>query len=137
MKQVGLALTLSISIAAVLYYLRSASRVGGDEYNLAKLMNISTAPINLFFGLGFAVCLFFAIWALPTWQAKLKWLGTVFLGSAVTGALLFFADNYVISQVNAGNQWFRPVLGYAFPVFLVIVLALTGIWVWYTRQKKL
>jgi hypothetical protein len=33
-KQIGLVLTLSISIAPVLYYLRSAARVGGDEYEL-------------------------------------------------------------------------------------------------------
>ena len=134
-KQIGLALTLSISIAALLYYLRSASRVGGDEYELSKLMNISAMPINIFFGLGFALCLFIAVRELQTWQTLLKWLGTVFVGSAVTGTLLFFADNYVISQVNAGNPWFSAVLGYAFPVFLVNVLAFLGIWVWFTRQK--
>jgi len=136
-KQIGLALTLSISVAAGLYYLRSSSRVGGDEYELAKLMNVPAAPINIFFGLGFALCIFLAVRALPTWQTRLKWLWTVFLGSAATGALLFFADNYVISQVNAGNPWFQPVLGYAFPVFLINILAFVGLWVWYTRQKKL
>ena len=136
-KQIGLALTLSISIAAVLYYLRSASRVGGDEYELAKLMNISAMPVNIFFGLGFAFCLFIAVRQLPTRQTLLKWLGTVFVGSAATGALLFFSDNYVISQVNAGNPWFRAVLGYAFPVFLVNILAFVGLWIWYTHQKRL
>ena len=136
-KQIGLALTLSISFVAVLYYLRSASRVGGDEYELAKLMNIPSAPINIFLGLGFGLCLFLAIRDLPTWQTRMKWLGTVFLGSAATGALLFFADNYVIAQVNAGNPWFRPVLGYAFPVLLVNILAFAGLWVRYTRQEKM
>ena len=136
-KQIGLALTLSISIAAVLYYLRSASRVGGDEYELAKLFGMSTAPINIFFGLGFGLCLILAIRELPGWKNTLRWLGTVFLGSAATGALLFFLDNYVISQVNAGNPWFQPVLGYALPVFLVNILAFVGLWVWYTRKKKL
>ena len=133
-KQIGLVFTLSISIAAVLYYLRSSSRVGGDEYELAKLMNIPSAPINIFLGLGFGLCLFFAVRALPTWQNIMRWLGTVFLGSAATGALLFFADNHVIAQVNTGNPWFHPVLGYAFPVLFVNILAIVGIWAWYTRQ---
>lgn len=133
-KQIGLALTLSISIAAVLYYLRSGSRVGGDEYELAKLMNITTAPLNILLGLGFALCLFIAIRTLPTWQTILKWLGTVFLGSAATGALLFFADSFVIAQVNAGNPWFRPILGYAFPVFFINILVFVSVWVWSTRQ---
>jgi hypothetical protein len=136
-KQIGLALTLSISFVAVLYYLRSPSRVGGDEYELAKLLSMSAAPINIFFGLGFGFCLFIAIRELPSWRTSLRWLGTVFLGSAATGAFLFFADNYVISQVNAGNPWFQPVLGYAFPVFLINILAFVGLWAWYTRQKKL
>jgi hypothetical protein len=102
-KQIGLALTLSISIAAVLYYLRSASRIGGDEYELASLMNISATPINIFFGFGFGLCLFIAIRTLPTWQMAMKWLGTVFLGSLVTGVPLFFADSYIIAQIGVGN----------------------------------
>jgi hypothetical protein len=121
-KQIGVALTISISFAAVLYYLRSGSRVGGDEYELAKLLNVSAAPINIFFGLGFALCLFLAIREFPTWQTKLKWLGTVFLGSAATGALL-------------GNPWFRPVLGYAFPVFLTNILVFVSVWAWYKHAK--
>ncbi len=134
-KQIGLALTLSISIAAVLYYLRSASRIGGDEYELASLMNISATPINIFFGFGFGLCLFIAIRTLPTWQMAMKWLGTVFLGSLVTGVPLFFADSYIIAQIGVGNPWFQPVLGYAFPVFFVNILAFVGVFAWYRRRR--
>ena len=47
-------------------------------------------PINAFFGLRFALCLFLAGRGLPTWQALLKWSETVFLGSTAAGILLSF-----------------------------------------------
>ena len=127
---VGLMLTLSISLAAILYYLRSASRVGGDEFELAMLMGISTTPVNLFFGIGFATCFLLALRVLPAWKTRLTWLGATFLGSIITGGAMFFADNIVITQVDAGNPWFRPVLGFAFPVFVVYVLTVIGVMFW-------
>lgn len=134
-RQVGLALTISISFTALQYYLRSGSRIGGDEYNLSLILGIPPGYLNLPLGVAFAVCLLLALREIPGWRNKMKWLGTVILGSATTGILMFIADDYVISGVDAGNPWFQPVLGYAFPVFLVILLALFGIWGFYTLRR--
>ncbi len=134
-KQFGLVLTISISFVALQYYLRSGNRVGGDEYSLSQLFGIQPGFLNIPLGMAFAVCLYLALRELPDWRNKLKWLGTVILGSALTGSLMFMADDFVIAQVDAGNLWFRPVLGYAFPVFFVNVLALVGIWAWIRINK--
>jgi hypothetical protein len=81
-------------------------------------------------GLAFVACLGLGLRELPSWRTRLSWLGTVLLGSIATGLPMALADPFVISQVNAGNPWFQPVIGYSLPVFLVIVLALIGVWVW-------
>jgi hypothetical protein len=134
-RQAGLAFALSISFAALQYYLRSGNRVGGDEYNLAQLWNISPLFLNISLDAAFAACLVLTLRELPEWHNRLKWLAVVILGSAVTGIMMFKVDDFVIAQVDVGNPWFSPVLGYAFPVFLVNVLALIGCWFWIRHQN--
>jgi hypothetical protein len=129
-RQVGLAFTISVSFAALQYYLRSGNRIGGDEADIAMQLGISPAILNVAFAAAFAICLTLALREFPGWRPKLMWLGTVVLGSALTGILMFIVDGFVISQVAQSSPWFRPVLGYAFPVFLVNGLALVGIWLW-------
>lgn len=133
-KQTGLALALSASLVAVLYYLRSPLRTGGDEYNIAMQLGIARSTIDIPLLIAFSSCLILSLRELPSWRVRLKWLGTVLIGSMTTGLLLFNADSLVISQVNAGNPWFQPVFGYSLPVFLTNGLALIGIWIWARRQ---
>jgi len=135
-KQIGLVLTLNTSLVAIIYYLRSASNPGGDEFNLAMMLGVPVSLINHLLGLGFAICLVFAIRKLPTWKTGLKWLGVVLLGSAATGIPLAFADQFIIAQVDSGNPWFNPVLGYALPVFLVYLGTLFIVWFWYKFQSR-
>lgn len=129
-KQIALVFTLSISIAAILYYLRSPNRVGGDEADVAAYFGIAKSAIEIPFALGYVACLFLALRELPAWRIRLAWLGTIFLGNVVTGIPMFFVDDYVIAGVDAGNPFFQPVLGYSLPVFITIILTFIGVWVW-------
>ncbi|MCP4419582.1 MAG: hypothetical protein GY805_23465, partial [Chloroflexi bacterium] len=66
----------------------------------------------------------------PSWHVRLKWLGTVFLGSVATGLLMAFADPLIIAQIDADNVWVWPIIGYSLPVFVANVLAFMGLWLW-------
>lgn len=134
-KQIALVFTLSISIAALLYYLRSSNRVFGDEADVAAYLGVAKSAIEIPFALGYAACLILALRELPKWRIRLAWLGTIFLGSVVTGLSMFFIDDYIIAGVDAGNPLFQNVLGYSLPVFLVNALALVGIWGWARQQE--
>lgn len=136
LKQIGLAFSLSASLAAVLYYLRSPMRTGGDEYDFAKFLSVPKSLVEIPLALAFVLCLIWALRTLPSWRARTTWLGTILLGSAATGIAMMSADGLVIAQVDAGNHWFRPILGYSLPVFLVNGLAIIGIWVWYPWQTR-
>ncbi len=134
-QQIGLAFSLTASLAAVLYYLRAPIRSGGDEYDVAVQLGIAKSFIEIPLGLAFAACLTIGLRHLPTWRVRLKWLGTIFLGSVVTGLLMVSADPLIIAQIDAGNGWFRPIAGYSLPVFVVNVLAFMGLWLWARWHK--
>ena len=87
-KQVGLAYTLSASLVAILYYLRSPMRSGGDEYVIAMFLGVPKLAIEIILALGFVTCLSFALRELPSWRIRLSWLGIIFLGAVVTGLLM-------------------------------------------------
>jgi len=135
-KQIGLTFTLASSLVAVLYYLRSPMRTGGDEYDIATQLGISKSFIEIPLALAFITCLFLALRELPTWRIQLKWLGTILLGSIITGLPMAIADPLVIVQVNADNPWFQPVVGYSLPVFMVIALTFLGMWAWVCWQDN-
>ncbi|MCP4416714.1 MAG: hypothetical protein GY805_08830 [Chloroflexi bacterium] len=69
------------------------------------------------------------------WRVRLKWLGTILLGSVATGLLMVFADPLIIAQVDVGNVWVQPIMGFSLPVFVMNGLALVGIWLWSHWQK--
>lgn len=133
-QQIGLAFSLTASLVAVLYYLRAPMRAGGDEYDLAVQLGIAKSVIEIPLVLAFAACLTFGLRQLPTWRVRLMWLGTVLLGSVATGLPMAFADPFIIAQVDAGNPWFQPIIGYSLPVFVGNLLAFIGLWLWLRWQ---
>jgi hypothetical protein len=136
-KQVGLVLALIISIIMSLYYLRGFSRTSGDEYFLAGLLGIPKYIIDIPFCLAFITGLVLAVWALGDWLTRLKWLGTILLGSLPAGLILMYGNNLVQSQVNQGNPLFKPLLGFSLPVVIVNVIVLLALWVWWRRANKI
>lgn len=136
-KQIWLTFSLASSLVAVLYYLRSPMRTGGDEYDIAVQLGIAKSFIEIPLALAFFACLSFALRELPSWHIRLKWLGTTLLGSIITGLPMAIADPFLIAQVDAGNPWFQPVIGYSLPVFVVIGLTFLGVWVWSGWQDNL
>lgn len=135
-KQIGLTFALASSLVAVLYYLRSPIRTGGDEYDIALQLGIAKSFIELPLAVAFIGCLILGLRELPSWRVQLKWLGTILLGTILTGMPMALADPIVIAQVDAGNPWFQPVIGYSLPVFIVIVSTFFGIWVWSRWQER-
>lgn len=129
-RQIGLAFTLAVSLTAVLYYLRAPTRTGGDEYDVAVQLGMAKTAVEIPFALAYVACFAIGLRQLPTWRVRLRWLGTIFLGSVLTGILMVLADPLIFAQVDAGSRWVQPVLGYALPVFVVNVLTLIGLWLW-------
>ena len=135
-KQVWLAYALTASLVAVLYYVRSPTRSGGDEYDVAVQLGLVKAFIEIPLALGFVTCLVLSLRELPTWRIRFVWLGTFLLGSIATGLPMAMIDPVIFAQVDAGNPWFQPVIGYSLPVFLTIILAVFGVWAWVRWQES-
>ena len=129
-KQIWLAFTITSSLVAVLYYMRSPIRTGGDEYEIAMQLGLTISMIEISLGLAFITCLILGLRELPSWRIRLTWLGTILLGGIATGLLMSLADPLIIAKVDAGNPWFRPIFGFSLPVFLVIMLTFLGLWGW-------
>ena len=129
-RQTWLVFALTTSLVAALYYLRSPMRTGGDENDIAVQFGVAKSLIEIPLALGFVACLVLGLRMLPSWSTRLSWLGTILLGSIATGLPMAMLDPIIIAQVEAGNAWFQPVIGYSLPVFLTIVIAIIGIWAW-------
>ena len=129
-RQAWLAYVLSISLVAVLYYLRASMRIGGDEYDIAVNLGIAKSHVEMSFSLGYLACLVFGLLELPTLKIRLTWLGIILLGSITTGLPMALLDPIIIAQVDAGNPWFQPVMGYSLPVFFTIILTFFGLLAW-------
>jgi len=134
-KGAWLAYTLSISLVAVLYYLRAPMRMGGDEYDVAASLGISKSLVEVQLALGYLACLILGLRELSTSKIRLTWLGTILLGSIATGLPMALLDPIIIAQVDAGNQWFQPVIGYSLPVFFTIILTFFGLLAWSRWQE--
>ncbi|HSM72863.1 MAG TPA: hypothetical protein VK851_15080, partial [Anaerolineales bacterium] len=134
-RQVWIAYVITISLVAVLYYLRAPIRTGGDEYDIAVSLGIAKALVEIPLALGYLACLILGLRELYTWKTRLKWLGTILLGSIITGLPMAMLDPIIIAQVDEGNPWFQPVIGYSLPVGLTIVICFIGIWAW-TRWQE-
>jgi len=102
-------------------------QTGGDEYGVAVQLGVTKAFVEIPLALGFVACLILGLRELPSWRVRFIWLGTAPLSSIAIGLPMAMADSLVSAQVNAGNTWFQPVIGYSLPVFLVNGLALIGV----------
>ena len=129
-RQAWLAYVLSISLVAVLYYLRAPMRTGGDEYDIAVNLGLTKSLVEMSFTLGYLACLVFGLLELPTLKIRLTWLGAILLGGIATGLPMALFDPIIIAQVDAGNPWFQPVMGYSLPVFFTIILTFIGLLAW-------
>lgn len=134
-KQVWLAYALSISLVAVLYYLRAPARTGGDEYDIAASLGVAKSLVEFPLALGYLACLVLGLRELPAWRVRFTWLGTILLGSIATGLPMALIDPIIIAQVDGGSPWFRSVFGYSLPVFVTILFTFFGVWAWAHRQE--
>jgi len=134
-KQVWLAFVLTLSLVAVLYYLRAPTRTGGDEYDVAVNLGIAKSLVEIPLAFGYLACLFLSLRELPTWKIRLTWLGTILLGAIATGLPMVMLDPFIIAQVDAGNPWVQPVFGYSLPVFFTIILTIFGLVAWSRWQE--
>jgi hypothetical protein len=134
-KQAWLAYVLAISLVAILYYLRAPLRTGGDEYDVAMSLGIAKTLVEIPLAFGYLACLAFGLHELPIWRIRLTWLGTILLGTIATGIPMAMLDQFIISQVDAGNPLFQPVIGYSLPVFGAIILTFYGVWAWVFWQE--
>jgi hypothetical protein len=100
---------------------------GGDEVLIGHYLGISPAIVSALLGIGFGIGLVTAFRALETRRTRLTWGATLFLGTLPVGPLLMIANQAVIAQVDAGNPFFRSVLGFSLPVFLAGVLCFIGL----------
>ena len=134
-KQAWIAYTLTISLAAVLYYLRAPIRTGGDEYDIAVSLGVTKFIIEIPLMLGYLTCLVLGLRKLPVWRVRFTWLGTILLGSIATGLPMAMLDPVIIARVDIGNPWFQPIIGYSLPVFITIILTFFGLWAWLRSQE--
>ena len=125
------------AVVATLYYLRAPLRTGGDEYDVAVYLGVPKALIEVPLALAFLACLYLGLRILPSWHIRRMWLGTILVGSIITGVSMALFDPILITQVDARNPWFQPVLGYSLPVLFVNIFALIGIWIWYRFQRDM
>ena len=136
LKQMGLVLALITSFIMSQYYLRGFSRTGGDEYFLAGLLGIPKYIIDIPFCVAFITGFILGIWSLGNWQTRLKWLGTILLGSLPAGIFLVIADGIVRSQANQDNALFQPLLGVSLPVIAINVVVVLALWTWWKQANK-
>ena len=134
-KQAWLAYTLTISLVAVLYYVRAPIRTGGDEYDIAVSLGVAKFIIEIPLALGYLTCLVLGLRKLPVWRVRFTWLGTILLGSIATGLPMAMLDPVIIARVDTGNPWFQPIIGYSLPVFITIILTFLGLWAWLRSQE--
>lgn len=134
-KQAWLAYTLAITLVTVLYYLRAPMRTGGDEYDIAMSVGVAKAIVEIPLALGYLACLVLGLRELLAWRVRLMWFGTILLGAIATGLPMAMLDPVIIAQVDAGNSWFQPVIGYSLPVFIAIFLTYLGVWAWARWQE--
>lgn len=100
---------------------------GGDELLIGHYLGVSPTVISVALGIGFGIGLVACLRALGTRRQRLTWAAALLLGTLPVGPLLMIANQAIITQVNAGNPFFRSVLGFSFPVFLTGVLCFIGL----------
>lgn len=122
-KYTSLMLSLSTALTMSLYYLRSPLRVIGDEYDIAVYFDVNKIFVEIPLALIFISCIVLGLRLLSSWQARITWGLSCFLGSASSGILLMTLDGQVREAVNKGIPFFQSVMGYSMPVLIVYSLA--------------
>ncbi len=135
-KYMSLMLALSTALVMTLYYLRSPLRVIGDEYDIATYLGIAKIVVEIPLALFFILCFVFGLRMLNSWQARITWLMSSFLGSLSSGIPLMILDGQVRELVNKGIPLFQPVMGYSMPVLIVYILAVFCILLWRLNTNK-
>ena len=130
-KYVGLQFALLGAVIMSMYYLRSPMRSSGDEYWMALELGIPKYLVDIPLGLAFLTCLSIGMKQLGNWKIRLKWFGAFVIGAFPLGFALNQANIIVRTQVDLGNSLFNPVFGISFPVIVVNVLGVIGVWVWW------
>jgi hypothetical protein len=136
--QIGTVLALTTCLPMVQYYARSPWRSSGDEYFTAAYLGVPKYILDLPLGLIFLTGLILAMYWLGDWRTRWKWLGITLLGSTPVGLFIMSINGWVISQIDQENRLFRPVLGFALPVFVfdIAAIALIGIWWMAARGRE-
>ena len=135
-KQVGLVMALIITLVMGFYYLRGFTRPNGDEYFLAALLGIPKYILMIPFSIFYVASFILEVLALGDWRTRLKWLGAVMFGSLPAGLFLVYSSGFVLSQVDQGNPFFQPVLGWSLPVLAVNLAALLALLFWFRRAVR-
>lgn len=118
-RTVGFLLALVNAFGGFFYQLVSLLQGGGsDETLIARYLALNPTIVSVVLGVGFGLGLAIAIRALGTRKMRLTWGSALFVGILPVGPLLMIANSTVIEQVDAGNPFFRPVIGFSLPVFL-------------------
>lgn len=136
-RRTGLTLALVGSLSAGLYYLCAPFRgTTGDEYFIAANLGIPQLFIDLPLGVAFGVCFWLGMHALTGWRERATWIGSILVGSPITGVTLMQANTLVTNQINQSNPLFQPVLGYSLPVCVAngAVLIALALW-WYQAAR--
>ena len=134
LRALGLLLALVNAIGMCAYYAISALRgIGGDEKNLGDYLGVPATLVAATFAAAALIGLVLVLGELAGRRERVR-IGLLSLGIIlVEGPLIMLANNAVRDQVDAGNPFFLPVLGFALPVLMVAALAIGIAW-WATGE---
>ena len=123
-QMLGFAMMLVNGFGLFFYELVSLLRGGGsDETLLAYYTGVPRIFIMLAFAGCAALALYYAVSLLPAGRLRRHWLGALVLATIPIGPLLMLLNQQIMVQVDAGQPFFQPVLGFSLPV---VLLALTS-----------
>ncbi|MCJ7710671.1 MAG: hypothetical protein MUQ32_07535 [Chloroflexi bacterium] len=133
-RALGLLLALVNALGMCAYYALGALRgIGGDEANLGDYLGVPATLVAATFAIAALVGLGLVLQALAGRRERVR-IGLLSLGIIlVEGPLIMLANNAVRDQVDAGNPFFLPVLGFSFPVLVGAALAIGIAW-WATGE---
>ncbi len=133
-RALGLLLALVNALGMCVYYALSAPRgIGGDEANLGDYLGVPATLVAATFAIAALVGLGMVLQALAGRRERVR-IGLLSLGIILLeGPLIMLANNLVRDQVDAGNPFFLPVLGFSLPVLVVAALAIATAW-WATGE---
>ena len=137
LKQMALASAITTSLFMTAYYLPGLFRNSGDEYFVALYSGIPVYVFKIPLALAFITGLIMGFVMLKQWSTRLKWLGTIILGSIPVALWAILAGPWVVSQIDQGNPLFvQEVFGFSLHVFAVNALACIGLDMWWRQVRE-